>query len=181
MADELELPHIPAGDHQLGKWVAIFTAIVATMGGIVGHEASQIANEAILYKNEAVLKKTDASDQWAYYQAVSTKSHLMELAKELTPAQSHSDYEEKLAKYAQQKDEIQQRANALEEQVKAADAKSAALREPRQNLFFALALLQIAISVASVTVLTRQAWLFAIAGVGALSGIAFWILAVVGH
>jgi Domain of unknown function (DUF4337) len=175
MADELELPHIPAGDHQLGKWVAIFTAIVATMGGIVGHEASQIANEAILYKNEAVLKKTDASDQWAYYQAVSTKSHLMELAKELTPAQSHSDYEEKLAKYAQQKD------NALEEQVKAADAKSAALREPRQNLFFALALLQIAISVASVTVLTRQAWLFAIAGVGALSGIAFWILAVVGH
>ena len=83
MADELELPHIPAGDNQLGKWVAIFTAIVATMGGIASHEASQIANEAILYKNEAVLKKTDASDQWAYYQAVSTKSHLIELAKEL--------------------------------------------------------------------------------------------------
>jgi len=114
MADELELPHIPAGDHPLGKWVAIFTAIVATMGGVVGHEASHIANEAILYKNQAVLKKTDASNQWAYYQAVSTKSHLMELAKELTPAQSHSGYEEKLAKYAQQKDEIQQRANALD-------------------------------------------------------------------
>jgi hypothetical protein len=181
MADELELPHIPAEDHPLGKWVAIFTAIVATMGGIVGHEANHIANEAILYKNEAVLKKTDASNQWAYYQAVSTKSHLMELAKELTRAESHSGYEEKLAKYAQQKDEIQQRANALEEQVKAADAKSAALRGPRQSLFLALALFQIAISVASVTVLTGQAWLFAIAGVGALSGIAFWISAVVSH
>lgn len=181
MADELHVPHVSAGDHPLGKWIAIFTAIVATMGGIVGHEASHIANEAILYKNQAVLKKTDASNQWAYYQAVSTKSHLMELAKELTPPQSHPGYDEKLAKYAQQKAEIQQRANALEEQVRAADAKSAALREPRQSLFLALALFQIAISVASVTVLTRQAWLFAIAGLGALSGVGLWISAFVSH
>lgn len=181
MADELHVPHTPNGDYPLGKWVAIFTAIVATMGGIVGHEAAHIANEAILYKNQAVLKKTEASNQWAYYQAVSTKSHLMELAKELTPAQSRSGYDEKLAKYAQQKAEIQQKANALEEQVQTADAKSAALREPRQSLFLALALFQIAISVGSVTALTRQAWLFAIAGLGALSGIGFWISAVTSH
>ena len=51
MADELHVPHSPAGDHTLGKWVAIFTAIVATMGGIVGHEAIHVANDAILYKN----------------------------------------------------------------------------------------------------------------------------------
>jgi hypothetical protein len=69
--------------------------------------------------------------------------HLMELAKELTPAENHSGYDEKLATYATLKQEIQRSARALEAQVEAADAKSAALREPRQNLFLALTLFQI--------------------------------------
>ena len=48
--------------------------------------AEGAANEAILLKNEAVLKKSEAANQWSYYQQVSTKAHLMELAKALTPA-----------------------------------------------------------------------------------------------
>lgn len=181
MSEELHIPHQHGGEGPLVKWVAIFTAIAATLGGIVGHEANHVANDAILYKNEAVLKKTDAANQWAYYQAISTKSHLMELAKQLTPAEVHPNYDEKLAKYAQQKEEVQEKANALEKQVDAADAKSAALREPRQNLFLALALFQIAISVAGVTVLSRQLWLFGVAIAGALGGIGFWIVALLAH
>jgi len=181
MSEELHIPHQHGGEGPLVKWVAIFTAVAATLGGIVGHEANHVANDAILYKNEAVLKKTDAANQWAYYQAISTKSHLMELAKQLTPTQAHPSYDEKLAKYAQQKEEVQEKANALEKQVDAADAKSAALREPRQNLFLALALFQIAISVAGVTVLSRQLWLFGVAIAGALGGIGFWIAALLAH
>jgi len=74
-----------------------------------------------------------------------------------------------------------EKANALEKQVDAADAKSAALREPRRNLFLALALFQIAISVAGVTVLSRQLWLFGVAIAGALGGIGFWIVALLAH
>jgi len=109
MSEELHIPHQHGGEGPLVKWVAIFTAIAATLGGIVGHEANHVANDAILYKNEAVLKKTDAANQWAYYQAISTKSHLMELAKQLTPAEVHPNYDEKLAKYAQQKEEVQEK------------------------------------------------------------------------
>ena len=181
MTEDVHVPHQHGGDGPLVKWVAIFTAMAATLGGIVGHQASHVANDAILYKNEAVLKKTDAANQWAYFQAVSTKSHLMELAKQLTPAQAHLGYDEKLAKYEKQKVELQTKAAALEKQVVVADAKSAALREPRQNLFLALALFQIAISVASVTVLSRQLWLFGVALVGALGGIGFWIMALLAH
>lgn len=179
MSEDIHVPHQHGGDGALAKSVAIFTAVTATLGGIVGHEASHVANDALLY--EAVLKKTDAANQWAYYQAVSTKSHLMELAKQLTPAQTHPGYDEKLAKYAQQKDDLQKKATALEQQVTAADAKSAALRQPRQNLFVSLALFQIAISIASVTVLSRQVWLFAVAGAGALAGIGFWVVAFLAH
>lgn len=181
MSEELHIPHQHGVEGRLAKSVAIFTAIVATMGGIVGHEASHVANDALLYKNEAVLKKTDEANQWAYYQAVSTKSHLMELAKQLAPAQARPGYNEKLAKYAKQKEELEAKATALEKQFETANAKSAALREPRQNLMLSLALFQIAISVASVTVLSRQLWLFGVAIAGALGGIGFWIVALLAH
>jgi Domain of unknown function (DUF4337) len=108
---EVHVPHHPHGvERGLTQWVAIFTALMATFGAIVGHEASESANEAILLKNEAVLKKAEASNQWSYYQQVSTKAHLTELAK-----------------YAKQKDEIQARANGFEDEVKRANDASSAL------------------------------------------------------
>ncbi|MEQ1519140.1 MAG: DUF4337 family protein, partial [Usitatibacteraceae bacterium] len=66
------------------QWVAIFTAILATVGAIVSYQGGHSQNEALYYKNEAVLKKADASNQWAYYQAKGTKQNLAELAEGLT-------------------------------------------------------------------------------------------------
>ena len=155
----------------LGRWVAIFTAVVATLGAVIGHEAGETANRAILLKNEAVLKKTEAADQWSYYQAVSTKSHLMELAMELVPAEKTAGYKDKIDKYAKQKDEIAAKANALEKESADANAESARLSVPRERLMSALALIEIAIAVGSVTVLTRQGWLFAVAILGGVAGV----------
>jgi hypothetical protein len=42
-----------------------------------------------------------------------------------------------------------------------------------------MTLIQIAISLASITVLTRKKWLFAIAGVAAAGGLVMWALAFV--
>jgi len=44
-----------------------------------------------------------------------------------------------------------------------------------------LTLLQIAISVASVTILTGRVWLFAVAGLSAVGGLGFWIIALLAH
>lgn len=180
----VHIPHHAEGPARgFTQWAAIFTALMATLGAIVGHEASEVANEAILLKNEAVLKKTEAANQWAYYQAVSTKAHLMELSKELTPADSPARLkaDDKLAKYAVQKKEIEAKANDLETQVAAASAKSARFVLPRQQLGYSLALFQIAISVASVTVLTGRLWLFGVAAAAAAGGCGYWILALLGH
>ncbi|MHB8919931.1 MAG: DUF4337 family protein [Halothiobacillus sp.] len=70
--------------HSLNQWVAIFTALIAALGAMVSYQGSNLMNEVLLYKNEAVLKKTKATDEWNYYQAVSTKAHLMALAVDLT-------------------------------------------------------------------------------------------------
>jgi hypothetical protein len=71
--------------HSLGQYVAMFTAILSTLGAVVSYQSGSSQNEAMLYKNAAVLKKAQASDQWNYYQAKSTKWHMIDLAYDLSP------------------------------------------------------------------------------------------------
>lgn len=163
---ESHLEHIAHAAHDSGglvRWIAIFTAVISTVGAVIGRQAEEIANSAILLKNEAALKKTDAADQWNYYQAVSTKSHLAELAMALVPADQRPPFADKIKKYEAQKTDIRRQADKLEALSAKANADSAALSGPRGSFMYALALLQVAISVVSVTVLTRQRWLFGVA------------------
>src|SRR5674476_469301 len=83
--DEHEVEHQAQGGDKLAGRVALFTAILASIGAIVSYQGGATQNEAMLLKNEAVLKKAQASDQWGFYQAKSSKQHLMELAIDLAP------------------------------------------------------------------------------------------------
>lgn len=152
----------------LAQWVAIFTAILSTIGAIVAYQGGNT-------QNEAVLKKTLASDQWNFYQALSTKQHLMELARDIAPRKNQAYYAEKLAKYQTQKIAIKAQADALEADSSRANAESMRLLRPHHRLAQALTLIQVAISLASVTVLTRKRWLFALGGVAAAVGIGLWL------
>ena len=162
--------------HSLGQWVAIFTAILAAFGAIVSYQGTYLMNEVLLYKNEAVLKKANATDQWNYYQAVSTKLHLMELAVTLAPAKA-GHFESKIVKYKAQKGSIQRAAEALEKKSEQANAESARLNRPHNDMEIAMIFLQIAISLASITALTRRTWLFGIGMLSAAGGVALWGIA----
>ncbi|MGH6990354.1 MAG: DUF4337 domain-containing protein, partial [Stellaceae bacterium] len=170
---EMPKEHLQHHSHEGGlvKWIAIFTAVISTIGAIIGHEAEEIANKAILLKNESVLIKTDAADKWNYYQAVSTKGHVMELGMDLVPLDRRPPYAAKIKKYDAQKREIKIVADKLDAASAKANKESAALAGPRGNYMYALALLQVAISVVSVSLLSRQRWLFAMAILLSLVGL----------
>ena len=161
----------------LGGQVAIFTAILASLGAIVSYQGGDTQNQAMLYKNEAVLKKAQASDQWNYYEAKSNKGHLMELAMDMAPAGKRDYYKAQIEKYENDKKEIKKKAEELDEESQKADEKSEHAMHPHHKLALAMTLIQIAISLASITVLTRKRWLFAIAGVSAAGGVAMWVYA----
>lgn len=164
-----------AGEEKgLGQYIAIFTAILASIGAIVSYQGGATQNEAMMFKNEAVLLKTQASDQWNFYQAKSNKGHLMELASDIAPREKKEFYTKQLDKYEQEKKEIKQKAEALENESKKANQKSDEAMIPHHHLAQSMTLIQIAISLASVTVLTRKKWLFTIAIVAAVGGIALW-------
>ncbi len=176
-------PHDHEVEHQahhgpgLAQSVAIFTALLATLGAVVGYHIATTLSEAMLYKNEAVLKKTEASDQWNFYQAKSSKGHLMEIAADLSGGARAARYRQEINRYDQEKQDIKQQAEALEEKSKVANEKSARLLYPLHHSEQALTLIQIAISLASITVLTRKRWLFAFAGASAAGGVALATLA----
>jgi uncharacterized cupredoxin-like copper-binding protein len=169
-AVEHEAHHGPG----LGQSVAIFTAILASIGAIVSYQSGAAQIEAMLFKNEAVLKKTQASDQWNFYQAKSSKGHLMEFAADIAPPKKQEFYRKQVEKYEKEKQEIKLTAEGLEAESKKADEKSDSMMHPHHRLALAMTLIQIAISLASITVLTRKTWLFYLAAVSAAGGIALW-------
>jgi preprotein translocase subunit SecF len=176
--------HAAQGDHGdghgagLAQYVAIFTAILATIGAIISYQGGHSQNEALYFKNEAVLKKADASNQWAYYQGKSTKQNLAELAEGLTNnAEQKAKYAAEIKRYKGEKDEIKKEAERLEKLSLEADKKSEHALSPHDKLAQSMTLIQIAISLASICVLTRRRWMLGVAGVAAAAGLVYWVLA----
>lgn len=172
--NEPDSGHATGGD-RLTQYVAMFTAILSTLGAIISYQGGATQNEAMLYKNEAVLKKAQASDQWNYYQAKAQKGHMMELAMDLAPPSKKAYYQAQVDRYNADKKKIQADAEALEEESRKANEKSEQLLHPHHKQALAMTLAQIAISLASITALTRRRWLFGAAGIAAAGSGALWI------
>jgi hypothetical protein len=176
-AHEHALEHEAQHGPGLAQYVAIFTAILSTLGAIVSYQGGATQNEAMLDKNEAVLKKTQASDQWNFYQAKSSKGHLMELAYDLAPPDKKAGYKTQIEKYAEEKKAIKKEAEALEAESKRANERSEHAMHPHHRLAQSMTLIQIAIALASITALTRVRWLFVLAALAAVGGVGLWAVA----
>jgi len=177
-------PHDHAVEHEghkpgLGQQIAIFTAVLATVGAVVSFFGGDTQNKAMIFKNEAVLKKAEASNQWNYYQAKSMKQNLAEFAAGLSTNPAVVERMQAEAKrYASEKDAIRKDAEALEKQSKEANEQSEHALHPHHYLAMSMTLLQIAIALASITVLTQKRWLLYGAAfsafVGAILGVLAW-------
>jgi len=113
-------------------------------------------NDALLFKNEATIRKTEASDQWNFYQAKSSKQNMAELGATLTTGDAQSRYQGEIERYKKEKDEIMVAAKKLEDAGKAAGERSAAAMHVHHRWAQAMMLIQIAIALAAITILTRN-------------------------
>ena len=150
--------------------IAVMTAIFATIGAIFGYMGGATQNDALLYKNDAAIKKTEASDQWNFYQAKSSKQNLAELGATLTTGEQQARYLKEVERYRKEKDEIMVDAKKLEEASKHAEEKSEASMHNHHRWAQAMTLIQIGIALAAITILTRnKAMGFAALGVAGAS------------
>ena len=158
---EHELEH--AAHHEpkgfAGK-LAVITAILATVGAFFSYTGGVTQINAALYKNDAAIKKTEASNQWAFYQAKSSKQNLSELALDLsTSEEQKAKYREKIARYEKEKAEIKLNAEKLEEESKHFDEESAEQIHLHHRWAQATTALQVSIALAAITLLTKKRWM----------------------
>ena len=134
--------------------------------------------------NEAILNQSRATDQWAYYQAKSTKSHILEGNKFVieTLASANNTPKERLTEplsqigkltklYQSEQEKIRQQAESLE-------SLSELEFQKHQDFSYAVACFQIGIVLASVSIMVKNNRLY----MGSiLCGVVGVILAVMGQ
>jgi hypothetical protein len=145
---------------RLAQKVALMTAILSTVGALINYQSGNAQTEALFLKNESILKQAEASDQWAYYQAKSTKAHIADAAAALAtvPAVRERLIAER-DKEDRERSEVQRAAARLEAESRRLGAESDAKLRPHERLALALSCVQIAVALAAITVLTRRRWL----------------------
>ncbi|MDQ6620705.1 MAG: DUF4337 domain-containing protein [Pseudomonadota bacterium] len=157
--------------------IAVMTAIFATVGALFGYMAGATQNEALLHKNDAAIRKTEASDQWNFYQAKSSKQNLSEFAGVLTTGDQQARYRQEVERYKLEKEEIKKQAEKHEAESQRAQVASDAAMHVHHRWAQAMTLIQISIALSAITLLTRSPWLnivsyAAAAGAMALGGLA---------
>jgi len=158
-------PHDHEVEHQaqhgdsFAARIAVMTAILSTVGAIFGYEAGHTGNEALIHKTDAGINKTHASDQWNFYQAKSNKQNLAELGLSIAPPAKQDFYQKEVERYKKEKEEIKKDAEKYEEASKKDNEKAEISMHRHERWALAMTFVQIAISLAAITILTRSQWL----------------------
>ena len=158
--------------------IAVMTALMATLGAMLSYQAGSTESEAAMDKNNAAIIKTEAANQWNYYQAKSSRQNLAELATHI-PGVDAAHYKDEIERYKSQKEDVRKQAEKLEATSKAWDEKSEQALHQHHRWAQAMTAIQIAISLAAITLLTRKEWLkrmsYAAAGVAVVLGSLAWL------
>jgi hypothetical protein len=167
-----EIEHAQQGGHNSGgmiNQIAMFTAIIATVGALFSYMGGATQANAGLYKNNAAIKKTEASNQWNFYQSKSTKQALAELARDLSADANKPTYQAKVERYDKEKGEIKLVAEKLEADATEWDHQSDEQMHQHHRWAQATTVLQVAIALAAIALLTKKKWLeYAMFGAGGL-------------
>ena len=158
--------------------IAVMTALMATLGAMLSYQAGSTESEAAMDKNNAAIIKTEAANQWNYYQAKSSRQNLAELATHI-PGVDAAHYKDEIERYKGQKEEVRKQAEKLEATSKGWDQKSEEALHQHHRWAQAMTAIQIAISLAAITLLTRKEWLkrmaYTAGGVSVVLGGMAWL------
>jgi len=180
---EVRGPHEGALEGEAGEWdafsskIAVTTAILATLGAFFSYQAGSTQNEAAMFKNDAAIKKTEAADQWNFYESKSNKENLAEITL-LLPNADHDKYTKAAEHYDSEKKSIKKQAENLEAESKGFDVQSEAVMHIHHRWALAMTFIQIAISLAAITLLTRKKSLSIGVAAMAMGGAVFALLAI---
>lgn len=160
---ESRVDEAEAGPHWLVSAVAITVAVLAVLAAYASFSGGKAVHDSLASLTEAALLQSQASDQWAFYQAKGIKRHVFEVQRDVlrvggTPAAAAlaARYNGEVSRYATDQDKISKDAQALER--RRDDARRAAERYDalHENFGRAVALFQVGIVLCSVAAIVRR-------------------------
>jgi hypothetical protein len=160
------------------SYLSLQTAIIAVFAAVASLESGGYSNDAILAKNEAILFESQASDQWAYFQAKGVKESLAANQALSVAANSPSlaaKFNAEAARYKAEQSEIQAAARALEAKVEASNQRAERLLEHHHRFAITVTLFQIAIALSAIAALTKRKALWMVGLAASIVGLAVFL------
>jgi len=164
------------GESRLNAWIALFVAVVATFMALCNVKDGNVVQNMQQSQAKAI-------DQWAYYQAKGTKQNLAENTAQLlqvqldmAPSLRPDQVVKVQARIAEQKAlaaKFEQEKNQIRHEAEQASKDYDAMNLHDDQFDLAEACLSVAVALAGITALTKQRWLFGMAGVMAGIGILY--------
>jgi hypothetical protein len=175
---EVEHAAAHADRDALAGRVAVTTAILATVAAIFSYVSGSTQASAGIYKNDAAIRKTEAANQWAYFQAKSTKENVAEVAMIGATPEARAVLGADVARYREEKSAIEAKARELEAEAAEFDRRSGEQMHAHHRWAQATTAMQIAIAMAAIALITRRRWLHGLVHAFAGTGLVLGALAI---
>ena len=159
------------------RQISLTTALLAVLAALASLQAGATVNTALVLKTEATRLQSEASDQWAYYQAKGVKSAVQEASRTPWLAMGKEppvQYAERMKRYGEEQTEIQNKAKEMERERDEKLRESDHLLHKHHGFANAVALFQVSIALGAVAALSRSrlVWIGSLLAGGA--GIVFF-------
>ncbi|HTG81729.1 MAG TPA: DUF4337 domain-containing protein [Geobacteraceae bacterium] len=161
------------------RQISLTTALLAVLAALASLKAGATVNTALVLKTEATRLQSEASDQWAYYQAKGIKAAVQEVSR--TPwlalgKEPPPQYAERTRRYGEEQAEIQNTAKEKERERDEKLRESDHLLHKHHGFANAVALFQVSIALGAVAALSRSrlVWIGSLLAGGA--GVVFFAL-----
>jgi Domain of unknown function (DUF4337) len=163
--------------------IALTTAVLAALAAVASLRAGATVNHALVLKTEAAQLQSEASDQWAYYQAKGVKSAVQDAIRASWLAAGKEpppDHAEKTKRYAAEQEVIAEKAREKEKERDERSREADHLLHAHHRYASAVAFFQVAIALGAVAALTRSrpVWLGSLLVGLAGIGVGAWALLV---
>jgi hypothetical protein len=145
------------------------------LASVAALRAGATVNHALLLRTDATQLQSQASDQWAYYQAKGVKGAVQEAIRATWLAagkEPPASAEEKIARYEKEQEAIKEKALEFEKERDVKVLESEHLLHSHHRFANAVALFQVAIALGAVAALTRSRVVWAGSMVIGMGGIA---------
>lgn len=159
-------------------YLSLSTAIIAVFAAVASLESGANANDAILAKNDAVLSQSQASDQWALYQAKAVRAAIASGESEFastTNPELAKRFGEEAARLRGEQAPLEKKARELETNVVASGEQAERLLARHHRFAVSVTLFQIAVALCAIAALMKRKPLWGVALVASAIGLALFV------